>query len=208
MSHKVQVETGHYFSQKYDHKARWLSYWYQVNEVMRGEPKIVLEVGPGNNTVTDYLRKLGIEVKTLDIDASLKPDIAASVTSVPVPDNSFDCVLAAEILEHLPYEESQKAMREIYRVTKKHAIISVPDSRRTLFYFALHLPVLGRKEIFWKWDDQREHKFDGQHYWEIGKKDYPLERIKKSLVAAGFKLISDFVPTDVPTKHFFVLEKI
>lgn len=39
-------------------------------------------------------------------------------------DNSYDCVLALETLEHLP--EPEKLLAEAKRVSKKHCIFSVP----------------------------------------------------------------------------------
>jgi len=32
------------------------------------------------------------------------------------------------------------------------------------------------------------NKFDGEHYWEIGKTEYPLSKIINGIQKAGFKL--------------------
>ncbi|MGD8379445.1 MAG: methyltransferase domain-containing protein [Gammaproteobacteria bacterium] len=40
-------------------------------------------------------------------------------------DNSFDCVLLLEVLEHL--DDYRQALREIFRVSSRHVIISVPN---------------------------------------------------------------------------------
>src|SRR3989338_7253877 len=98
--HEPQVLGEHYRTRSYLGKDRWISYWYQVGMVMDSRPKRALEIGPGNKTVTEALIKQGIEVVTADIAADLRPDVVASVTLLPFPPESFDCVLAAEVLEH------------------------------------------------------------------------------------------------------------
>lgn len=206
MQEQIQVSKSHY-DMKYDHKARWLSYWYQIQLVMSYKPKTVLEVGLGNALVRNYLVRQGVCVTTIDIDSELRPDILGSVTDIPAGDNTYDVVLAAQIIEHLPYEDAKKAMKEIHRVCEKGAMISVPDSRKTLFKAGLHIPTIGWKDFFIKIFSFTKHEFDGQHYWEIGKRGFTLNKVKKDLEAAGFTIESDMVPADVPTKHFFRLEK-
>ncbi len=202
----AQVSKQHY-SYTYDHKARWISYWYQIRSVLAFAPQTVAEIGIGNALTTNYLKSNEVNVTTIDIDPELHPDVCASVTALTVADLSFDVVLAAEILEHIPFHEVPKALSEIFRVCKMGAVITVPDSRRTLAHFGAFFPKLGFKELFLKIDTQRPHQFDGQHYWELGKKGYSVSTLKKLFVEAGFTVKKDFVPSDVPTKHFFILQK-
>lgn len=204
---KTQVSKEHYNHLTYDHKARWLSYWYQLRLVLESNPKKVLEVGLGNGLTTNYLRNQGVEISTLDIDVSLNPDLVGSITKIPLPDSSVDCVLAAEVLEHIPFNEVEIALKEMRRVSRGAVVISVPDSRRTILYFGLKLPMLPRLDIFWKMQSCKEHKFDGQHYWEMGKKGYEYKKIEKVIKDSGFAIQKHFVPFDCPTKHFFVLKK-
>ncbi|NOY35618.1 MAG: class I SAM-dependent methyltransferase, partial [bacterium] len=117
-----QTGKQHYF-ENYDHKARWLSYYYQIREIKKGEK--VLEIGIGNGTVADYLRKRS-SIVTMDIDKELNPDIVGDVLNIPFENKEFDVVLCAEVLEHLPFEYFEKALKEIRRVGKR-AIISLPD---------------------------------------------------------------------------------
>ena len=83
---------------QYDYLSRWVSYWHQIDEVLKMDPKNVLEIGIGNKTVTDYLKKQGVAVTTLDINPKLKPDIVGSVLKIPVADGFFDVILCAEVL--------------------------------------------------------------------------------------------------------------
>jgi len=204
---KVQVDTSHYAPATYDHKARWLSYWYQIRAVLEDKPKTVLEAGLGRGLVTRYLRDQGVVVTTLDIDPSLKPDVVGSITAIPLPDNSVDCALAAEVLEHIPFSEVPTALRELRRVARSRVVISVPDSRHTLLSVDFKIPLLPRLAAFFKTPSREDHVFDGQHYWEMGKRGYSYERIAETIVGAGLVIKKHFVPADCPTKHFFILEK-
>ena len=44
---KVQVNKEHYQFKNYLNKKRWMSIWYQLNEVLSLEPESILEIGQG-----------------------------------------------------------------------------------------------------------------------------------------------------------------
>ena len=50
--------------------------------------------------------------------------VAGNATGMQFPDNSFDCVLCAEVLEHIP--DVAKAASELARVTRDRLVIGVP----------------------------------------------------------------------------------
>lgn len=194
------------YFKEYDDRDRWISYWQQIESVLSLKPRKILEIGIGNKTVAHYLKDQGVEVTTLDINESLKPDIIASVEKMPLMDNSFDAVLAAEILEHLPFEKFEICLKEIKRVTKKYAVISLPHWGWT-FYLILKIPLLKKIQFFAKISGILSHHFNGEHYWEMGKRGYPLSKIKKEITRSGFRILKDFITPDSPYHHFFVLEK-
>lgn len=202
-----QVSKNHYLTLAYNHKGRWLHYWRQINLVLKSEAKNVLEIGPGIGIVTKFLKEVGLKVTTVDIDPELKPDEIASVLNLPFRDNEFDLVLAAEVLEHLPFEDFQKALFEIKRVTKKDAIISLPDSRRVLFNIFFTFYLMKPKSFLIRMPTLKRHQFDGQHYWEIGKLGFSCSKIKQEIKGVGFKIIKNFAPRDNPYNHYFILEK-
>ena len=51
------------------------------------------------------------------------------------------------------------------------------------------------------------HKFDGEHYWEIGKDGYPLSKITKDIKRAGFDIKKTYRIFENPYHRFFVLKK-
>ena len=144
-------------------------------------------------------------VTTLDFDESLHPDIVASVTDMPLADGSYDVVACFEVLEHIPWELFPRALAEIHRVCRAKAIISLPDRRG---YFRLNIPKLLPRRLcrrpFWK---PIAHQFDGQHYWAVNKKGFPLAQVMDRMTAAGFQVEHTFRPWEYPVNRFFRLRR-
>ena len=69
---------------------------------------------------------LGIERPTLDTDLRLGPELGGDVSKIPLRTASFDCVLAAEVLEHIPFEIFGLALDELIRVSRRYIIITLP----------------------------------------------------------------------------------
>jgi len=194
-----------YRFQKYVGLERWVSYWHQIDEVLRLRPKNILEIGIGNQIVSDCLERQDLLVKTLDIDEELNPDVVANVIKMPLTDNSFDLILCAEVLEHLPFEEFEQCLRELKRVTKKYVVLSLPHFGPPL-KLAFKIPFLKQIKLAQKIPYHPEHKSSSPHYWEIGKKRYSAAKIKK-IIKKYFKIKKEFIPFETQYHHFYILEK-
>ena len=114
------------------HLYEWME--REMGSMTTGEqPLRCLNVGAGGD-IYQRIRKLTrAEIVQIDIDAARKPDIVASVCSMPMfADASFDAVFMMEVLEHVT--EPQQALSEIRRILKPggRLILSVP------FIFPLH----------------------------------------------------------------------
>lgn len=203
-----QVDKKAYNFHKYCGLGRWISYWYQINEILKIGPRSILEIGGGDKFLENYLKNnTDIEYKNLDIAEDLNPDILGSVDSMPLPDNSFDMVCAFEILEHLPFEKLEKSLKEIYRVSRGDVIISLPHWGRH-FSISVRLPYFRIIRFMYKLNlFSQKHRFNGQHYWEIGKSGYSLKIIIKKIQDCGFLIKKDFVVFEMPYHHFFILKK-
>jgi ubiquinone/menaquinone biosynthesis C-methylase UbiE len=209
---KIQVSKEHYYK-GYDSLSRFISYYYQCKTVLDLNPSTVLEIGIGNKTVSNYLKEAGVKVTTCDFDKELNPDVVADIRDLShFKDNSFDVVVAFEILEHLPWEEVDKALKELKRVSKKYVVISVPWTG-WFFNMSLDLPfnkkLLGERYLNIGFLISRffaNMKPRKEHFWEIGFKNYPLSKIK-----AKFKLYLN-IEKEYQIKsnryhHFFILSK-
>ena len=204
-----QVNNPNYLTMQYLSRERWISFWYQLMEVTELHPSSVLEIGPGPGEVTTILRRIGMNVKTMDIDFSVKPTVVGDITSLPFQNHSFDVVLAAEVLEHIQFEEVDRALRELGRVAKKGLVITLPNFSHFAPSIALKIfPYIPRFSKVFPVTFPIPHHFDGQHYWEIGKRDTPLSLVKKTLTRyTGFAMKNEFLIEENPFHHMFVLKR-
>jgi len=121
-SHVIDVEK---YRQSESEKAR-------IADLFRIMPRgydSVLEVGARDGYLSRSLAEYFREVTALDLE---KPafefprvtTVAGNATKLQFPDESFDCILCAEVLEHITAVE--QACRELVRVTRHELIIGVP----------------------------------------------------------------------------------
>jgi ubiquinone/menaquinone biosynthesis C-methylase UbiE len=117
-----------------DEKRKYLKY-------IPKDIKTVLDVGCGVGELVWLLKKAGYEVegcdldpicieKTLKIESNIKCADAQKLSNYFQP-NKFDLVTCMHILEHLP--SPHDALLEIKFVSKKYALIAVPNARNITF---------------------------------------------------------------------------
>lgn len=203
-----QVNRAHYEFEKYMSIERWVSVWNQVSAINKLEPSSVLEIGVGSGLASLVGKVAGLDWKTIDIDAELKPDFVGSIEHLPVGAGEFDTVCAFQVLEHLPYDSSVIGFEEMCRVAKRNVIISVPNCDR---YVYLKLRISNRKLVDFGFSlpslFRRRHSFDGEHYWELGKLGYSKVRFLRDL-GRHARLLEEFRVPEFPYHHFFVFEKL
>jgi SAM-dependent methyltransferase len=199
----VQVAPGHYGARYIDWD-KWVSFYWQIQAVVATGGRRVLEIGVGSGVVAATLKRCGIDVTTADIDASLAPDVVADACSLPFDDGEFDMVLCCEVLEHMPYEVSVRAARELRRVTHGHCLVSLPHAALS-FAALVRMPILHLRELRFRVPFARRLPPGGEHYWECGRPGYPVRRIRRDLLGAGFKLVSESRPPTNYSHVFFLL---
>ena len=201
-----QVERSAYAFEKYLGSDRWGSYWYQLRTVLSLAPESVLEIGAGDHVFGNYLRtNTSVAYQSCDIAEDLHPDIVGSVDALPLSDSAVDVVVAFEVLEHLPFERFDAALCELKRVAKRAVVLSLPHYGPSI-RFSFKIPFLGEQRFAWKIPHHPVHVFNGQHYWEIGKKGYELPVVRTAL-QKHFRIEQEFVPYENQYHHFFVLRK-
>lgn len=198
-----QVSTAHYSWLAYTTRGRWSSYWHQLRVVLERGAETCLVIGKGDGIVPSVLERAGVRTTTVDIDPNLAPDAVADVRSLTFPDESFDCVLAAQILEHLPFETVEDALSELRRVTRSFVVASVPQRGRA-WELAVKLPLLPAFKAGGVLRARTRHRFDGQHHWELGARDFRRPRLEE-LLRRRFTIAETFVVPDHPYHRFYVL---
>lgn len=159
-------------------------YWGKVVKDFRDYYKLskhsrVLDVGCAKGFMLYDLNLLipGIHVEGIDFSryalqhalADIKPFIKfGNAKSLPYPDKSFDLVISINTIHNLPRNECMQAIKEIQRVTKHHAFITVDAyqteiERKRMFMWNLTartiLSQTNWEEVF------RKSGFSGDYYW-------------------------------------------
>ncbi len=203
-----QVNKNAYNFQKYCGLERMASYQNQLAEIIGLSPQNVLEVGVGDKVVANYIaNNTNIRYTGLDIAADLRPDVLGDVLALPFDDSTFDVVCAFEVLEHLPWEKFDLALNQLFRVSRSSVLISLPHWGRH-FSIDIRIPYVRR----FRWQYKLNfiaipHKFNGQHYWEIGKKGYDIKMIMNVIRNCNLVIDREYIQFDNPYHHFFVLHK-
>lgn len=76
-----------------------------------------------------YNRVTALDLVKPNVNHNEVDVVQGDVTSLGFADNSFDMVMCAEVLEHIPPRLLEKACSELVRVSKRHVIIGVPYSQ-------------------------------------------------------------------------------
>jgi hypothetical protein len=170
-------------------KPRFTSLQFQLQALVElgDDVSSVLEVGPGRKHFYAISKLLGYDIKTLDKYSELDQDFECDVTEL-TSDRAFDAVLAFEVLEHMPYEQSLTFFSELVRLSKQWIVVSLPIRhkrwRRVLkgrSPVIPDLPVVTRED---HWNP---------HHWEVGRTSYPIDKVVSDLCSQGATLHSKFL---------------
>lgn len=141
----------------------------------------ILDVGCAKGFMLCDFQNLipGIRVSGIDISKyaithalpQLKPHLqVASAQKLPFPDNSFDLVVSINTIHNLPLKACIQALKEIQRVTKKHAFITVDAYRNDAEKKRMEMWNLTAKTILsvddWK-TTFTQSGYRGDYYWFI-----------------------------------------
>jgi len=194
----------------------------------------LLEAGPGAGYTTSVLRFAGFDVKTLDGQEANNPDILSDIRTFKSEEheNEFDLIACFQMLEHIKYEDALDVLKKFREASNKYVFISLPYHNKT-FKVHIDLPHLKlKKSKFFnklrnKWNkgihrnkvinykNAPNRKYSdvimkdfpyAMHYWEIGRGDLTLEKLKKDFEKIGYKLKWYFPNEKYHYHYFFVLE--
>lgn len=140
----------------------------------------LLEVGSGYGYLLDYFRQDGWQVEGAEPNEGLNRNarktlglkvFSGILPEANYPDASFDVVLMAHVIEHVP--DPQDTLREIRRVLKPGGMLVMETPR----YDTLMFKLLGRRE--------RSLSCDGHIYF------FTTKTLRESSEKAGFEVVRE-----------------
>jgi SAM-dependent methyltransferase len=208
----AHVPTVAHYDCTYLSRGRVYSLATQLDAALALGPRSLLEVGVGTGITAFALRRVGIDVTTLDVQADLSPDLTGDVRKIPCGDASFDVSCCCQVLEHLPLADMPAALRELRRVTRWRLVLSLPDLTR-FFGLSATLPFLGRRDLgvslpIREPDDAwKAARLDTMgHYWEIGMNGGTSRGVLDALRRAGFDRVRTFRVPEIRWHRFFIAD--
>jgi len=122
---------------------------YVISKVSKNVSSI-LDVGCGSGWVAKHFATKGVQVNSLDVSVvnpakalKLYPfnnhnGVVANSFRLPFADDSFDCVIASEIIEHVV--SPTDFVKELLRVVKKNGelIITTPNKEKIIYNLCIH----------------------------------------------------------------------
>ena len=201
-----QVKASFYGFEKYGDKEQFLSYYNQLKMIYKANPKLMLNIGVGAKIIEKLLPKSTVCVE-FDFDKELLPDVQGNIEYLPFKDNTFDLVTCFEVLEHLSFNKFENLLHELARVSKNEVILSLPFANNK-FRISIFLPLIHNLSLqFLIPKFYRKHKFDGMHYWEIGKMNYSMKKIVR-IIKKVFEIEERYTLPDNTYYTFFHLKKL
>lgn len=204
-----RVDSSHYDKDAWS-PLRITSLTQQIRELCVGGQGDILEIGVGKGLLKHFLSAFpGLKHTSLDIAEDLEPDVLGSVTDMPFSENQFDVTVCCQVLEHLPFQSAVVAMKEIRRVTRECVILSLPDQRRRLCFWA-YLPKLHCVGFDFNYRPlgRLANKIDPYHQWEIGADGVSAKKLKQTILDSGFIIKRQYRLRDFPWHCFFILKPV
>ncbi|NPU95723.1 MAG: class I SAM-dependent methyltransferase [Candidatus Omnitrophica bacterium] len=199
-----------YLNDQYFSFIQIMSFIEQIWLVRELKPATVLEIGIGNGFVSNYLKSIGISVLTYDINPNLEPDIVGSIDDLGkhFQDRTFDMVLCAEVLEHTEFENFEKYIQNISKIST-HAIITIPRAQKLFlnFQWYIQLPFVGSKLLGFSLARRTFH-ISKSHQWEIDSSlNTSMNQIKK-IISKYFTIVRYGKMRFASYQLYFILRRI
>ena len=106
--------------------------------LLPGDFESALDIGARDGFISELLADRSARVTALDLNLPEIQDeritcVQGNITGLEFPNEHFDLVFCAEVLEHIPPQSLQQACKELARVSGKYIAIGVPYKQDTRF---------------------------------------------------------------------------
>jgi cyclopropane fatty-acyl-phospholipid synthase-like methyltransferase len=196
-----------YLDKAYLTQPRLLAYLEQFKYVDDGDN--VLEIGSGAGIFGELAKRVA-RYESIDIDSETGPDHVADIAQweqISHLTGRFDRAFCCQVLEHMPYDVSMRALKNLFRLRAKRLVVSVPDNRKVV-----QLSYQFRR---WSWQKILSVPFTGtdinitnneQHHWEIWHRNHDAVISDFTVVPEDYRLLKHYRFYHRFKQHFFVYE--
>ena len=140
--YKLKGEYHSHLDKKWKYYPIYIQKMRYVRSILNKLPKDakIIDLGCGEGVLVREYAQKGYNIIGIDYNYSSKYVMEGDIANLKFKNNTFDVVLSLDVLEHLSFEQQEKAVSEIYRILNKKgkAIISVPN----LAHFASRISFL------------------------------------------------------------------
>lgn len=216
---EAQVQKTHYNFESYVDLRRWGSYYHQIEEVVKCDPKKVLIIGAGDKIVPCVLRLIynsyenggaRTQIEIFDFDSQLEPNYIGDVREIIdlVEDKKFDCIVCCQVLEHIEFKFFDSVLEQFREILEINGtlILSLPQGGCRYLWADVNFPLVHLKKV-WVLPKMflKPYVFNGEHYWEIGYKG-TSRKIIVSVIKKYFCIQKSYTVFENPY-HWLVIGK-
>jgi hypothetical protein len=117
----------------------WAARYYPILRVLKqqlAETDSLLEIGSGPTGIRKFYKAqfIGCDISFPERPKAPMLPVVATATALPFGDQSFDAVVASDVLEHVPPSQRMLVVREALRVVRKVAVFGFPSGHAAVEY--------------------------------------------------------------------------
>ena len=177
----------------------WYRFFFIIKEIIALRPKSILEIGEGSGIIKKIIEPLVEKYETMDVNEKLSPTYLNDVRNLKLElKEKYDCIIAADILEHIQFDNLEKALANLYAYLKKDgkALITIPHrASNFLLMTPTQIPRAFRVPTgflspgaFYRRFIKRKIWIDPDHQWEIGDGKHKIKDVENIMKKVGFTL--------------------
>jgi len=119
-----------------------------------GKDKKILDAGCGEGLLVEQFCERGFDVSGIDMHYESEYVLRGNICATDYESGSFDMIMCLDVLEHLSYEDQEKAINEFHRILAPNGVllITVPN----LAHFASRVSFLLTGRLL-RTSDARRH---------------------------------------------------
>ncbi len=177
--------------------------WRKYKEILTGR---ILDVGADECGLKKFLPE-GTEYVGIGLSGSVDIKIDIEKGKLPYNENSFDCVLCLDVLEHI--DNLHEVFDELCRVSKRHLIVSMPNSWRGFMNMLMN-GYYERRKLPMKFYNLQVHPQKDRHKWFYSAREAEEFLIKRGGMN-GMEVIQidrEFPPLRLKDKIYRAIFKI